>query len=403
MAPSAANALALDPPARRIPFQTGAAVVAFCLLWIALGSVIVPTARRHDFLNLYTGASLALHGDFAHMHSPAVQFERERHFVPGLPLLVPFVRPPFYALLLAPLALLPFGVAFWVWLALQSALLIACWTWALWRWGPDALIFGALYLPTALGIASGQDCVIMLAILIVTYSLAAKGNDIASGAALGLGLIKFHLFLLWPLALLIQRRWRMMFAACTAVVAEALVSLWLVGFHGVADYVRLLSSKTIERLNPSPELTIDVHGLAINAGLNNLGFRALLVGLVIVLVALACWRAPLWQWVAAASTGSLLVSPHVYGYDAGLLLLSMWLVIFMSTDKRQRIAATLVCTPLPFLMTLAGSPWAATTPVVLLLFLMTLTARTRAHAAPSASVPNKGREVSGFPEAHPLV
>lgn len=357
----------------RIPLQTWVAVLAFCLIWAGLGSVIVPGARKHDFLNIYTGASLALQGNFAHLHSPQVQLNRERQYVPALPTLVPFVRPPFYALILAPLALLPIGLAFWIWLALQSTLLFGCWAWALARWGPDALIFGALYLPTALGIASGQDCVVMLAILIATYALSEKGKPFTSGAILGLGLIKFHLFLLWPLALLIQKRWRMTLGACAAVAAESLVSLCLSGPSGIAEYFHLLRNKSIERLSPSPELMIDVHGMALNFGMSNLVVRGLLVGLVILLVAAACWEAPLWKWMAAASTGSLLVAPHVYGYDAGLLLVSIWLAIFMSTDKWTRIAATLICTPIPFLLNLAGTPWAAATPIALLLFLVSLT------------------------------
>jgi hypothetical protein len=361
---------------RRIPLQTWAAVLAFCLIWVGLGSIIVPGARKHDFLNLYTGASLALDGNFAHLHSPAVQLARERQFVPNLPTLVPFVRPPFYALLLAPLALLPFGIAFWIWLTVQCALLFGCWAWALSRWGPDALIFGALYLPTALGIASGQDCVVMLVILIATYALSEKGSHFASGAALGLGLIKFHMFLLWPLALLVQRRWRMMLGACAAVAVECLVSLWLSGWNGIAEYFQLLRNKDIERLSPSPELMINVHGLAINLGMDNLAVRGLLVGVVILLVAAASRRAPLWQWIAAASAGSLLVPPHVYGYDASLLLLSIWLAIFMSTAKWTRLAATLVCTPIPFLLNLAGTPWAAATPIALLLFLVSLSCVT---------------------------
>lgn len=384
---------------RRVPLQTWTAVLAFCLIWVGLGSVIVPGARRHDFLNLYTGASLALEGNFAHLHSPQVQFHREREFVPELRTLVPFVRPSFYALLLAPLALLPFGIAFWVWLALQSALLFACWAWALSRWGADALTFGALYLPTALGIASGQDCVVMLAILIAVYALSEKGSHFASGVALGLGLIKFHLFLLWPLALLIQKRWRMMLGACAAVAAESLVSLWLSGWSGIAEYFQLLRNKNIERLSPSPELMIDVHGLALNFRMDNPVVRGLLVSVVILLAAAACWRAPLWQWMAATSAGSLLVAPHVYGYDAGLLLLSIWLAIFMSTDKWTRIAALLICTPIPFLMNLAGSPWAAATPIALLLFLVSL--KRRALLQPG--VPHVGREVPCFAESHPLI
>ena len=381
----------------RIPLQAWVAVLAFCLIWIGLGSVIVPGARKHDFLNLYTGASLALGGNFAHLHSPQVQLDRERRFVPELPTLVPFVRPPFYALLLAPLALLPFGMAFWIWIAVQSGLLFGCWAWALFRWGADALIFGALYLPTALGIASGQDCVLILAILIGTYSLAEKGNHFASGAALGLGLIKFHLFLLWPLALLIQRRWRMLLGACAAVAAEFLVSLWLSGWSGLVEYFQLLRNKNIERLSPSPELMIDVHGLALNFRMDNPVVRGLLVGAVILLVAAACRRAPLWQCMAAASVGSLLVPPHVYGYDAGLLLLSIWLAIFMSTHKWTRIAALLVCTPIPFLMNLAGTPWAAATPIALLLFLITLSRKSE------PGVPHVSREIPSLAESHPLV
>lgn len=362
---------------RRVPLQTWAAVLGFTVLWVALGSKIVPGARQHDFLNLYTGASLALDGNFAHMHSPDVQLTRERKFVPKTDALVPFVRLPFYALILAPLALLPFGVAFWVWLGLQSAILIGCWIWAFRRWGPDALVFGALYLPTALGIAHGQDCVVMLVIVILTYSLADRQKDFASGAALGLGLIKFHLFLLWPVALLVQKRWRMLAGACAGVAAELLVSLLLAGPGGLVEYFQLLRKKDIEHLNPSPELGISVHALAINLSADNLIVRGLLVAGVVLLVAIACRRAPVWRWVAAASTGSLLVAPHVYGYDAGLLLASLWLAIFVSTDKWTRIAATLVTTPIPFLMTLAGSPWAAASPLALLLFLGNVSFRTK--------------------------
>jgi hypothetical protein len=397
MATTSLTPLASRAGLPRIPLQTWVAVLAFCLIWVGLGSVIVPGARKHDFLNIYTGASLALQGNFAHLHSPEVQLNRERQYVPALPTLVPFVRPPFYALVLAPLALLPFHLAFWIWLALQSALLFGCWAWALSRWGPDALIFGALYLPTALGIASGQDCVVMLAILIATYALSEKGRPFSSGVALGLGLIKFHLFLLWPLALLVQKRWRMTLGACAAVAAESLVSLGLSGPSGIAEYFRLLLNKNIERLSPSPELMIDVHGMALNFGMNNLVVRGLLVGVVILLVAAACWKAPLWKWMAAASTGSLLVAPHVYGYDAGLLLVSIWLAIFMSTDKWTRIAATLICTPIPFLLNLAGTPWAAATPIALLLFLLGLSRKSE------PGVPDVRREVASFAEAHPLV
>lgn len=39
-------------------------------------------------------------------------------------------------------------------------------------------------------------------IVLGAYALAGRERHFSSGAILGLGLIKFHLFLLWPLALL---------------------------------------------------------------------------------------------------------------------------------------------------------------------------------------------------------
>jgi hypothetical protein len=80
---------------------------------------------------------------------------------------VVFVRPPFYALPPAPLAWLPLG-----------GVLVACgpgadgaWVWAFRRWEP-MLSFGSMYLPTALGIAHGQDCVLIAAI-VLGYTPAA--------------------------------------------------------------------------------------------------------------------------------------------------------------------------------------------------------------------------------------
>ena len=357
---------------RTVPLYAVLAVMAFCAFWMLLGSILVPGARFHDFLNLYAGASLARDGAFASLHSPEVQLQREREYAPQLPEVVPFVRPPFYALLLAPLAWVRFGPAFWVWLAVQSAVLIGAWIWAFRRWGADALIFGSMYLPTALGIAHGQDCVLMAAIVLGVYALARRDRDFLSGAVLGLGLIKFHLFLLWPLALLIQKRWRMMAGACAAIAVELLMSLALAGSGGMARYFALLGMTDLPRLSPSPELMINVRGLALNLGIDSVALTGVLTVAVVLLTAAACWRAPLWRCVAAASAGSLLAVPHVYGYDAGLLLIPLLLVMFESGLKGPRIAATVLLTPLPFLLGLAGAPWAAGTPLALLVFLSSL-------------------------------
>jgi hypothetical protein len=361
-----------SPNKSALPLYAVLAVLAFCALWIMLGSMVVSAARLHDFLNLYTGASLARDGDFATMHMPEIQLEREREYAPQLPELVPFVRPPFYALLLAPLAWLPFGAAFWAWLGTQAAVLLGTWAWAFRRWGADALVFGSMYLPTALGIAHGQDCVLILLIVLGVYALAHRGQHFLSGVLLGAGLIKFHLFLLWPVMLLIQRRWRMLAGACAAVTAELLISLVLAGPSGMVKYAALLRMSDLRHLSPSPELMINVRSIALNLFADNIAVSGLLTGLAVFLTVAACWGAPLWRAVSAASAGSLLVAPHVYGYDAGLLLVGLWLAMFESNARGLRIMATVLITPIPMLLALAGSPWSAAAPLALLAFLASL-------------------------------
>ena len=92
----------------------------------------------------------------------------------------------------------------------------------------------------------------------------------------------------------------------------------------------------LRHLSPSPELMINVRGLASNFGIDHIAATGLLTAAAVILTVAACWRAPLWRAVAAASAGSLLVAPHVYGYDAGLLLAGLWLAMFESGKQEPR-------------------------------------------------------------------
>jgi hypothetical protein len=356
----------------RIPLWVGLTVVGLSAMWIALGSLILPAARSHDFLNIYTGASLAREGHFADLHDPEVQLARERRIFPQLPSLVPFVRPAFYAALLMPLALLPYGTAFIVWIAAQSALLLACWAWSWRRFGADALVFAALFLPCPLGIASGQDCVMMLALFILAFELAERSRWFAAGAALALMLVKFHLILLWPVALLVQRRWRMLAGFCATALALVGICVALGGINSLRVYTALLQNKSLDHLSPSPELMISFQGLLANLGIEKPWASALLVGAAVVVFLWSIRAAPLWRMFALTAAASLWIVPHVYGYDASLLLLPILLTIFRSAAPASRIAATLLSTPIPFGFALAGRPWAIVSSASLAIFLVLL-------------------------------
>jgi hypothetical protein len=355
-----------------LPLWVVLAVVGLSTMWIMFGSMLLPSARVHDFLNIYTGASLARQGHFSTLHDPGVQLAVEKTIQPNNPWLVPFVRPAFYAALLAPLSLLPYNTAFVVWIALQSLLLVGCWAWIWKLFGADALVFASLYLPTALGIASGQDCVVMLALFLLAYELAERSRWFASGAALALMLVKFHLILLWPVALIVQRRWRMLAGFCATAVALAGICAALGGIGSLKTYWDLLHNQSLDRLSPSPELMISVQGTLSNLGVNGTWATGAVIGAVVLVFLWSVRHAPLWRTFGLTAEASLWIVPHVYGYDASLLLLPILLTLYRSTSPVSRGFATLLTTPIPFAFSMAEKPWTVVSSMSVLVFFLLL-------------------------------
>ena len=359
-------------PGTPLSASTTVVVVVFALFWAVQGALHIFDARDHGFLNLYAAASLAWEGKFAELHDPKVQLAKEQEFVPRITEVVPFVRPALYAALLTPLAFIPFETAFGGWLLLHTAIMLACWRWAWRRFGPDALVFAAVYYPSALSITSGQDGTFILVAAVVSYALVERGKPVWSGAILALSLIKFHLLLFVPLVMLLRRRTKMFLGYVVIASVETGVSLLLGGFGGAQKYVDLLLTDEVEGLWPVPGLAITVHAIGRNFGISSLGLSIGLVAVALVLVGLATWRAPYWRWFSAAVAGSLVSAPHVFRYDATVLLLPLWVVIFTSKDKLSRFSALLLLVPIPYFASAFGPPWGIVPPLAILLFLAAL-------------------------------
>jgi hypothetical protein len=372
----------------------GIAALTAAVFYLAVGANIVGNAQRHDFLNLYTGATLAHEGDFARLDDADRQFEIERKLVPDLPALVPFVRPPVYAAVLAPLATMPLKTAFWVWVVIQVAILMVCWAWAARRFGANGLMWAAVFLPTVYGIANGQDCAMMLLLMIVAYELAERESLAASGFAIGLALFKFHLLLLFPVLMIVSRRWRMLAGYCAAAGIEIGGTLVLSGKSGMVEYVKLLQRKDIERLSPSPEMMSNIHAIAANLGIHSTAVSVALAGLVVATAVYAAFNAPLWRWFAAGIAGSLLMVPHVYGYDAAVLLLPILLAIFQAGTKLARYSAMAIALPCVFWLPAAGAPWAMGPALAIFLFLISAARERRWNGAGGAPAHGRGSESS---------
>jgi hypothetical protein len=305
--------------------------------------VVYPHARRHDFLSFYSAASLARQGRFDALYNPSRLLARQNEIVGGTGGVILFNRPLPYATLLAPLSWLPYDRAFLAWLALNSTCLLGCWLWAVRQFGHQAVLFGALYPPVLLGVAHGQDCALLLCLATAAYILAKRGRAPLSGALLGLGLFKFHLFLLWPLAMVLRRNWRMLTGFC--LTGGAVWLLPTLAMDG-SSYLKLLASPEADVLALSAHKQVSVWGLLANGNATSVGWGIALAAVLSMLVLLRVGEASTEGLFATVISGSLAVAPHVYGYDAAILLLPLWLTMFHGGGLAKQGARLLALPPI---------------------------------------------------------
>lgn len=365
----------------RLGMKRGGAVFALAIaiplaavwIWVCVGHA--RAAREYDFVSFYTGGLLASQGRFEQLYDPGAQLAVRRGVVPGNSPFVPWVRPPLYALLLAPLGMLGFQTAFTAWTLVYGLILLACWLWSWRRFGADALVYSAFFYPAVISIGNGQDGALMLALTLAGFLLAERERDLEAGAVLALGLVKFHLWLLWLPAMLLVRRKRMAAGYAASAAVQATAAIALAGFDGLGQYAKLLGGGDMEAIPPAPELMVNAGAISVNFAFGNVAVTA-----GITVLALALWfaavsgGAPLWRWFAATATASLIVAPCAYNYDLTLLLVPALCGVFLSGRKLTRALAALTLFPFLIFLTYVGRPWTVLPALGLLAFLAALAA-----------------------------
>lgn len=169
--------------------------------------VLTPGGSRHqDF-----GAYLAAARDILHGHPLYATFLH--HPFPDATLRPAYIYPPSFALLVAPLGLLPDGVAATVWLAIeQASLVIAVVIVVRWlrptRWAITALLFATLtFYPLWVDVVQGQANLLVL--LLITIGVVGVLRDRpAFGAAIGAAAALKVTPLILVAWLLLDRRFR---------------------------------------------------------------------------------------------------------------------------------------------------------------------------------------------------
>lgn len=378
-----------------LPLAVHDAGVAFMYLASHARGVALPS----DFLNYYT-AGRTLVDQPAALYAPDLEAALQRSLTGRADLYAQFQNTPDVALLFVPFALLPYGVSYLLWAALNLALLTAA-AWlvaprvAHWpAWASCALWLGLVlvgYAPAVLALVDGQTTFVVLFGFCAWCACIERAR--ATGSGSGGGLRKGALWLLtwgWkpqllPLALLAlvlsRAIGRVVVLLGLQALAVGVVVLWS-GPTVLERYVTL-----VQRTAGADSSGQTVFGIA-----QALGRPGALTSLAAVTGALLVCAAAGWMWwgglrtddrrllqLASLPLGAVLVAPRAYAYELTMWLATAWLVLRFVAQPGQLRARWPMLSLLSILwlsavlITLSGGvgvPWAALAGVVVLVALV---------------------------------
>jgi hypothetical protein len=280
-----------------------------------------------DFSAFYSGGALA---GSAQLYSPDAAFAVQERAIGCHHENLVFIKPPFYALLMWPLAQLPFLPAFY----LFRTLVLAGVGLFLWMWPGDRWVAAAACawsVPLATTFTVGQDAIFVLVAVMGGYRMLRRGSGFAAGALLGLCAIKFHLLLLLPVLLLRGRLWKTVFGGAAVAAMWLAMCFAAAGPHWISIYRAALADP---RMNPYAYNMVNLRGL--------FGYNSPWTWPAAVVVAGLCgyliWRGPLEVALAAVLAGGVLITPHATVSDATLFLPGLLLARRMGPAAARAVA-----------------------------------------------------------------
>jgi len=323
-------------------------LLAGAVLWSARG----PHVEKTDFSLTYVAAKIVQSGMGDRLYDLSFQKQvRDSIFLKPNPLF--FEHPPFEALLLSPLARLPFRTAYMVWGFTNVAVLLLLIV--LLRkhlpWPREDLGYISLWLlfaPLGVALYQGQSSILVVLSYATSFLLLRTGKDFGGGLSLGFGLLKFQFALPFALILLVQKRWRFLAGFTSTSAFLAVLSLIAVGRNGLISYVRLLRTINQNPQDLSYGSAVDmptIHGFLYAVLANDISRSALEIGaaglslMVLLFVAIRSKRDTKVDTVestyAAGIAASLLAGSHMFTHDFSALLPSMFLLASFLQQKQH--------------------------------------------------------------------
>lgn len=199
-----------------------------------------------DFTVFYTAATVLRHGLGYHLYDVHVQDEIQKGFAGQIPSRhspLPYIHPPFEALVFLPLTLLPYDQAFWAWDLMNVVMLFGV-AWSL-RRSVSTLRFistwefvaGSLaFFPIFACLFQGQDSILLLLLCTLAFHALKREAGFLAGCWLALATFKFQLAIPIVLLFIIWKRKRVATGFAAMAVLLTFVSVLVVGRHALLHY-----------------------------------------------------------------------------------------------------------------------------------------------------------------------
>ncbi len=321
-----------------------------------------------DFLSFYAGGKLAfMPGLYDPQQAMAVQLRYAGVMGEG----TYFIRMPWFAAAMWPLARLPYIPAQFIWQALLIAglvLFVLLWP------RPSLAIRAAILcysLPALMCLRMGQDVALLVACMAVSLALFRRGREVLAGLMLSLMLAKFHLFLpLFP-AVLFARQWRF----AKGLFSGAAVLIGISFATGGLDWPRkFLAAIGDPATTPRVVVTPSFYYL-----LSGSPAAIAAIGIALMILYLRIAGKDMEMLIAAAPVVMLPLLPHAGAYDC-LLLAPLALTALDKGSREAKIVAVLLLTPIPYFLAWSLSSWAMLIPALDVALLVLCAARISAPA-----------------------
>jgi hypothetical protein len=320
----------------------GYVLAGIVLVLSAKGAIdILGRPLGYDFITFWGASRLTLDGHAASVFNMHAIFEAERLAVAGNDNVFLWHYPPTFQLVVAPLALMRYGVAWFVFVgASLVAYALALRPLVKLRGvGQGDSLFLLLGFPGVfIAVSHGQNSLISAA-LFAGAALAIDKRPLVAGAFLGFLAFKPQLALLVPVALLAGRQWRAFFAAgatallfCFIATLVFGIDLWIVFFKNTALVRQILEDGSL-RWSKIPSAYIFFRMLNLP---NAIAYGAQAV----TTLAAAATVAVVWRQTGATRlafavlvVASLLTLPYLFDYEFALLATSL---AILASDMESR-------------------------------------------------------------------